>query len=153
MFLGAFLAIAFIVLVSLRGIAGFYTDYLWFDSLNLSAVWSRVLTTKATLSLIGGVVFFALCWGNLLIAERLAPVFRPASGDDDLIERYHEMIGRRARLVGVADPDDRLVRARGQMHLSAPGDHKAGHQQQTCGARNPHRRLPVGRSAEFAASG
>ncbi|WP_421120989.1 UPF0182 family protein [Aquihabitans daechungensis] len=103
-FLGAFLAIAFIVLVSLRGIAGFYTDYLWFDSLNLGAVWSRVLTTKATLSIIGGVVFFTLCWGNLLIAERLAPVFRPSSGDDDLIERYHEMIGRRAWLVrlGVA---------------------------------------------------
>jgi uncharacterized membrane protein (UPF0182 family) len=98
-FLGAFLAIAFVVLVSLRGIAGFYTDYLWFDSLNLGAVWGRVLTTKATLSIIGGVVFFALCWGNLLIAERLAPVFRPSSGDDDLIERYHEVVGRRAWMV------------------------------------------------------
>jgi uncharacterized membrane protein (UPF0182 family) len=98
------LAVAFFLLVSLRGIAGFYTDYLWFDSLDLSAVWSRVLTTKATLSLIGGVVFFVLCWGNLLIAERIAPVFRPSSGDDDMLERYHEMIGRRAWLVrfGVA---------------------------------------------------
>ena len=103
-FLGAFLAILFLLLISLRGIAGFYTDYLWFDSLELSPVWRRVLTTKATLSLIGGLVFFALCWGNLLIAERLAPVFRPSSGDDDMIERYHEMIGRRAWLVrlGVA---------------------------------------------------
>jgi uncharacterized membrane protein (UPF0182 family) len=100
----SFLAIAFFLLVSLRGIAGFYTDYLWFDSLDLGAVWSRVLTTKATLSLIGGAVFFVLCWGNLLIAERLAPVFRPSSGDDDMIERYHEMIGRRAWMVrfGVA---------------------------------------------------
>ncbi len=103
-FLGAFLAIAFVVLVSLRGIAGFYTDYLWFDSLQLASVWRRVLTTKATLSIIGGVVFFVLCWGNLLIAERLAPVFRPSSGDDDMIERYHEMVGRRAWMVrlGVA---------------------------------------------------
>jgi hypothetical protein len=102
--LGAGLAIVFIVLVSLRGIAGFYTDYLWFDSLHLGAVWNRVLTTKAALSIVGGLVFFALCWGNLLIAERLAPVFRPSSGDDDMIERYHELIGRRAWLVrfGVA---------------------------------------------------
>ncbi|MCU1369515.1 MAG: hypothetical protein JWO77_709 [Ilumatobacteraceae bacterium] len=102
--LGAALAIVFLVLVSLRGIAGFYTDYLWFDSLHLGAVWGRVLSTKATLSAIGGLVFFALCWGNLLIAERLAPVFRPSSGDDDVIERYHELIGRRAWLVrfGVA---------------------------------------------------
>src|SRR5690606_30852874 len=43
--------------------------------------------------------FFALCWGNLAIAERLAPAFRPSSGDDDLIERYHELVGRRAGLV------------------------------------------------------
>jgi uncharacterized membrane protein (UPF0182 family) len=102
--LGAFLAIAFVVLISLRGIAGFYTDYLWFDSLHLGAVWRRVLTTKGILSLIGGGVFFALCWGNLLIAERLAPVFRPSAGEDDLIERYHELIGRRAWMVrfGVA---------------------------------------------------
>ena len=101
---GVLLAVAFVLLISLRGIAGFYTDYLWFDSLGLDPVWQRVLTTKATLSLIGGVVFFVLCWGNLLIAERLAPVFRPSSGDEDLIERYHEMIGRRAWLVrfGVA---------------------------------------------------
>lgn len=98
-FLGGFLAILFILLVSLRGIAGFYTDFLWFDSLHLGGVWNKVLTTKAMLSLIGGVTFFALCWGNLLIAERLAPVFRPSSGDDDMIERYHEMVGRRAWLV------------------------------------------------------
>ena len=49
------LFIAFILLVSLRGIAGFYTDYLWFDSLGLGAVWNRVLSTKAALSLAGGV--------------------------------------------------------------------------------------------------
>ena len=97
--LGALLAFAFILLVSLRGIAGFYTDFLWFDSLGLGAVWNRVLTTKALLSLVGGLAFFALCWGNLLIAERLAPVFRPSSGDDDMIERYHEMVGPRAWMV------------------------------------------------------
>ena len=102
--LGALLAVVFILLVSLRGIAGFYTDYLWFQSLGLGGVWDRVLGTKAMLSLVGGLAFFALCWGNLLIAERLAPVFRPTTGDDDLIERYHEIIGRRAWLVrfGVA---------------------------------------------------
>ena len=31
------------------GIAGFYTDYLWFESLHLGAVWNRVLTAKAML--------------------------------------------------------------------------------------------------------
>ncbi len=43
----AFLIVAVIVLLvlltSLRGIAGFYTDYLWFDSLDQGGVWRGVL--------------------------------------------------------------------------------------------------------------
>src|SRR3954447_20970671 len=88
-----------IALLSLRGAAKIYTDYLWFDSLHLGSVWSRIVMTKLVLTLVGGIVFFALCWGNLVIAERLAPVFRPSSGEDDLIERYHEIVGRRSWLV------------------------------------------------------
>ena len=98
---GAFLVLLFVLLISLRGIAAFYTDFLWFDSLDLASVWREVLTTKALLAFAGGLVFFLLCWVNLLIAERLAPVFRPSSGEDDLIERYHEIVGPRAWLVRV----------------------------------------------------
>jgi uncharacterized membrane protein (UPF0182 family) len=98
------LGVAFVLLISVRGIAAFYTDYLWFDSLALTDVWFQVLGTKLALALAGGVAFFLLCWGNLLIADRLAPAFRPSNGDDDLIERYHELVGRRAWAVrfGVA---------------------------------------------------
>lgn len=100
-FVGVSLVVLFFLLISLRGIASFYTDYLWFGTLDLSAVWRKVLATQATLTIAGGLIFFLLCWGNLLIADRLAPVFRPPSGDDDLIERYHEVVGRRAWLVRV----------------------------------------------------
>lgn len=96
---GIILAGFFVLLISLRGIASFYTDFLWFQSLDLQAVWRTVLGAKLSLTLIGGLVFFLLCSGNLLIAERLAPAFRPSSGDDDLIERYHEMVGERTGLV------------------------------------------------------
>ena len=37
---------AFVLLTSLRGIAGFYTDYLWFDSLDQTGVWRGVLGAK-----------------------------------------------------------------------------------------------------------
>ncbi len=97
--LGFALGGLFLLLISLRGIASFYTDYLWFQSIDLGSVWSTILGSKLALTLIGTGVFFILCWGNLVIAERLAPVFRPSNGDDDLIERYHEMVGRRAGLV------------------------------------------------------
>ena len=96
---GILLGVLFFLLISLRGIASFYTDFLWFDSVGLRSVWSEVLGTRALLTFAGGLIFFVLCWGNLLIAERLAPAFRPSSGDEDLIERYHEMIGGRTWIV------------------------------------------------------
>ena len=44
-------AVALIVLaLSLRAIATFWTDYLWFDSLDLTAVWSRLISAKVTIN-------------------------------------------------------------------------------------------------------
>lgn len=97
--LGSILVTLFLLLISLRGIASFYTEYLWFQSLELTSVWRTVLGSKFSLTVIGALVFFVLCFGNLYLAERIAPAFRPSNGDDDLIERYHELVGRRAGTV------------------------------------------------------
>ena len=73
------LAVAlFVLLTSLRGIAGFYTDYLWFDSLDYSSVFTGVLGARVALGTIFTAIFFVLLYVNLLIADRLAPKFRPA---------------------------------------------------------------------------
>ncbi len=93
--------VAFVLITSLRGIAGFYTDFLWFDSLGLSSVWRGVLGAKATLALIFTATFFALMWVSLFIADRLAPPFRPAGPEEELVERYHEVIRGRTGLVRV----------------------------------------------------
>jgi uncharacterized membrane protein (UPF0182 family) len=92
----------FLILVSLRGIAGFYTDYLWFDELHLTSVWRSVLGVKIALGLIFTLLFFALLWANLAIADLIAPTFRPLGPEEQLIERYHEAVGQRAGLVRVA---------------------------------------------------
>jgi uncharacterized protein len=89
----------FFVITSLRGIAGFYTDYLWFDSLHLAGVWKGVLGAKLALAAIFTVGFFVLMWVNLVIADRLAPPFRPAGPEEEFIERYHEIIGGRSSWV------------------------------------------------------
>ncbi|MGQ0830966.1 MAG: UPF0182 family membrane protein [Microthrixaceae bacterium] len=96
--------VLFVVIASLRGIAGFYTDYLWFDSLHLAGVWRGVLGAKIALAVIFTLAFFVLMWVNLVIADRLAPPFRPAGPEEEFIERYHEIIGGRTALVrgGVA---------------------------------------------------
>ncbi|MGI8984499.1 MAG: UPF0182 family membrane protein [Acidimicrobiales bacterium] len=92
----------FFVLVSLRGIAGFYTDYLWFDELSITSVWRSVLGTKIALGVIFTLLFFALLWANLAIADLIAPTFRPLGPEEQLIERYHEVVGQRAGLFRAA---------------------------------------------------
>ena len=95
------LAVALIVLaLSLRAIATFWTDYLWFDALDLTSVWNRLVSAKVTLGAATGLVFFALLWSNLVIADRLAPRFRSVVGpEDDLLVRYRELVAGRQRLV------------------------------------------------------
>src|SRR5207253_9909189 len=96
------LAVAlFVLLTSLRGIAGFYTDLLWFDSLGFRGVFTGVLGAKASLTLLFSLLFFGLLWCNLFIADRLAPRFRPAGPEEEVIGRYHELIGHRTALVRI----------------------------------------------------
>ena len=89
----------FVLITSLRGIASFYTDYLWFDSLGRAEVWRGVLGAKIALSVIFTGAFFLMMWLNLVIADRLAPAFRPAGPEEEFIERYHELVGGRLGLV------------------------------------------------------
>src|SRR4051812_32561761 len=91
----------FLLLTSLRGIAGFYTDLLWFDSLGYRSVFTGVLGAKASLTILFSLVFFVLLWVNLFIGDRIAPRFRPAGPEEEVIERYHELIGHRTGLVRI----------------------------------------------------
>src|SRR5438105_10372212 len=95
-------AVVFVLIISLRGIAGFYTDYLWFQELHLTSVWRGVLGAKAGLAALFTVLFFVLMWVNLAIADRIAPAFRPMGPEEELVERYHEVVGARAGLVRIA---------------------------------------------------
>src|SRR5581483_11098874 len=92
----------FILVTTLRSIASFYTDYLWFDSVHQTGVWRGLLGTKLMLAVVFIAVFFVLLWVNLFIADRIAPKFRPAGPEEELIERYHELIGRRQGLLRIA---------------------------------------------------
>ncbi len=102
--LAAVIALLFFLLTSLRGVAGFFTDYLWFDELGFSSVWRGVLGAKIGLSVVFTVGFFVLLWSNLVIADRVAPKFRPTGPEDEIVARYQEVIGPFANKVrlGVA---------------------------------------------------
>src|SRR2546428_7612306 len=56
----ALAAVVVVLLVSLRGIAGFYTDYLWFKELGYTDVWRGLLVAKGLPTAVFTVVFFLL---------------------------------------------------------------------------------------------
>jgi len=98
------LAVVVVLLVllalSLRAIATFWTDFLWFETLDLTSVWRRLLSAKVTLGVATTLVFFLLLWGNLVLADRLAPRFRSVVGpDDELLVRYRELVAGRQRVL------------------------------------------------------
>jgi uncharacterized protein len=68
------LAIAAIALLSTVGqILDFYTDWLWFRELQFTSVFVTVLQTKVLLGMLTGALFFAILYGNVALAWRLAP--------------------------------------------------------------------------------
>ena len=91
--------VLFALALSLRGIAGFWTDYLWFESLDLTSVFTGILGAKIALAVIFTAAFFVLCFVSLTVADRLAPKFRPQGPEDDLLDKYHATVGRRAGLL------------------------------------------------------
>ena len=92
---------SFVLLLSANGVATTYTDWLWFSNLGFGSVWTTILGTQIALAVVFTLVFFIIVWGNLVVADRLAPDFRPTSPEEDLIERYHQLVGARAGRIRV----------------------------------------------------
>jgi len=95
------LIVGSVLMLSLRGLAGFYTDYLWFDQLGYGDVFRSVLLAQVVLVALFTALFFVICFVNLTVADRLAPIVRPPGPEEDLLARYHVAVGRRARMVRV----------------------------------------------------
>ncbi len=98
---GLILVVLLAAILSLRGTARMWTDYLWFDSLGHGDVWTEILVYKIVLSVIFIAAFFLLMYSNLAIADRLAPQTRPPGPEEELIRHYHDAVGHRRRLVSV----------------------------------------------------
>lgn len=82
-----------IVLMSLRGAASFYTDYLWFDELGFGSVFSRILRLKFVLAAVFTLTFLAFAWLNFWIVGKVAPkmLFGP---QDEAIVRFRAAMAK-----------------------------------------------------------
>ncbi len=85
-------ALLVVLLFSLRGLAGFYTDFLWFDSVGFGDTWRQLLLAKIVPATVFTIVFFGVMLANLIIADRLAPAARTAGPEDEMIERYQHVV-------------------------------------------------------------
>lgn len=98
----AILIAAFVVFaLSLRGVAGFYTDYLWFDSLDRTDVFTSVLGAKIVLTLIFAGTFFVFMFANLFIADRGAPEVRAPGPEEEMLARYYDLTAGRTGILRV----------------------------------------------------
>jgi len=66
------LAITIGILVAIgvlfTALSGFYADWLWFKSVNFTNTWSTILTTKATLFVVSGLLTATIVIFNVMLA-------------------------------------------------------------------------------------
>lgn len=91
--------VVIVVIASLRSIATFYTDYLWFGSVHLSSVWRRLLEVKLGLFFFFAAIFFLALWVSLAVVDRVAPSELSLGPEDELVRRYRHVVAPRAVLV------------------------------------------------------
>ncbi len=91
-----------ILLVSLRSLAGLYTDSLWFSSVGYHNVFSTLLVIKLGLFGVFGAIFFAVLWVNLVVCDRIAGHDIVLAQEDELVRRYQQYVRPYAGRIYVA---------------------------------------------------
>ncbi|WP_203936348.1 UPF0182 family membrane protein [Spirilliplanes yamanashiensis] len=65
-----------------------WTDWLWFEEVDYTGVFTGVLVTRLLLFLSVGLAMALVVGGNLYLAYRLRPLLRPHSAEQATLERY-----------------------------------------------------------------
>jgi uncharacterized membrane protein (UPF0182 family) len=93
------LTILAVITGALVALSGFYVDWLWFNSVGFTGVWSTVLTTKVALFVIAGLLTSLIISLNVYVAFRRRPFYVPSSVEADNLERYRATIDPIRKLV------------------------------------------------------
>jgi uncharacterized membrane protein (UPF0182 family) len=93
------LTILAVITGALVALSGFYVDWLWFNSVGFTGVWSTVLTTKVALFVIAGLLTSLIISLNVYVAFRRRPFYVPTSVEADNLERYRATIDPIRKLV------------------------------------------------------
>jgi len=93
------LTILAVITGALVALSGFYVDWLWFNSVGFTNVWTTVLTTKVALFVIAGLLTSLIISLNIYLAFRRRPFYVPTSVEADNLERYRATIDPIRKLV------------------------------------------------------
>ena len=85
-------AIVFAIGAAFFSLAGYYIDWLWFESVGFTSVWSTVLFTRIQLFLIVGILTAALLSVNIYIAYKRRPLYVPMNIEVSGVERLRAQI-------------------------------------------------------------
>ena len=85
-------------------LSGFYADWLWFKSVDFTETWSTILTTKAALFVVAGLLTSFIVMFNVLLAYKRRPLYVPVTVEADNLERYRSQVEpiRRPLVIGLS---------------------------------------------------
>ena len=86
------IAVVFVLLIVGQGAAGFYTNFLWFHSSGVGAVWSAIISAKVLLSVVFFAVAFALVFVCLYIVEKVTERTLSLAPDTEFVRRYRAIV-------------------------------------------------------------
>ena len=90
------IVVLLVLFTAIGTLTNVYVDYLWFDEVDKTSVYSGVLLTRLMLFLVIGAVMALIVGGNLYLAYRLRPLLRPHSAEQATLERYRMRASFRA---------------------------------------------------------
>jgi uncharacterized protein len=72
--------------------ASLYTDWLWYSSVGYSSVYGKMLWTRVGLFAGFGLLMAAAVAGNMIVAYRARPFYRPDSPEQTGLDRYRDAV-------------------------------------------------------------
>lgn len=80
------------VIIVFTVFAGIWTDYLWYRSVHFSSIFTTTLGVKLVLFAAGATAMAGLTGANIYLAYRLRPAYRPASPEQQGLDRYRSVL-------------------------------------------------------------
>jgi uncharacterized protein len=87
-----------VVIVGFTVFTGIWTDYLWYRSVHFSSIFTTTLGVKVVLFAVGGAAMAGLTGANIYLAFRLRSGYRPASLEQQGLDRYRAVLDPHRRL-------------------------------------------------------